>query len=60
METWEALSRGYELDAVVLDDSGLEHPQPLTVRERLERICYLSDDRQVAAKYVAGEPIGLE
>lgn len=51
---------GYELDAVVLDDSGLKHPQPLTVRERLERICYLSDERQVAAKYVAGEQIGLE
>lgn len=48
---------GYELDAVVLDDGGLKHPQPLSVRERLERICYLSDDRQIAAKYVAGEQL---
>lgn len=48
---------GYELDAVVLDDGGLKHPQPLNVRERLERICYLSDDRQIAAKYVAGEQL---
>lgn len=48
---------GYELDAVVLDDSDLKHPQPLTVKERLERICYLSDERQIAAKYVSGEQI---
>lgn len=50
---------GYELDAVVLDDSALKHPQPLTVKERLERICYLADDRQIVAKYVAGEEISL-
>ena len=36
---------GYELDALVLDDSGLPHPQTLTLRERLERFIYLSDDR---------------
>ena len=45
---------GYEFDAVVLDDSGLVHPQPLDVRSRLERALYLADDRNVYAKYVAG------
>lgn len=48
---------GYELDAVVLDDSALKTPMELTLRQRLERIVYLSDDRQIFAKFVAGEAI---
>lgn len=54
-----SFEEGYELDAVVLDDRALKTPMDLTVRQRLERICYLSDDRQIAAKYVAGEEIRL-
>lgn len=46
---------GYAMDAVVLDDSNLEHPQPLTVKERLERMAYLADERNNYAKFVAGE-----
>lgn len=49
-----AFEPGYEFDAVVLDDSNLDHPQPLSVRERLERTAYLGDDRNIYAKYVAG------
>ncbi len=48
---------GYEFDAVVLDDTSLAHPQPFTVKERLERLVYLSDDRNVAAKYIAGRKV---
>ncbi len=48
---------GYELDAVVLDDSALKTPMQLTLRQRLERIVYLSDDRQIFAKFVAGEAV---
>lgn len=48
---------GYEFDAVVLDDSRLKHPQELDVRKRLERMVYLSDDREIKAKYVKGEKI---
>ena len=48
---------GYEVDAVVLDDSRLLHPQELTVQQRLERMIYLSDDREIYAKYVAGEKL---
>jgi len=48
---------GYELDAVVLDDSGLPHPQELSVGERVERALYLSGDCKVVEKYVAGKPI---
>lgn len=45
---------GYELDAVVLDDTALTHPQELSPAERLERLIYLGDERQVFAKYVSG------
>lgn len=49
-----AFEAGYEMDMIVLDDQNLEHPQPLTVRERLERVTYLGDDRNIYGKYVAG------
>ena len=43
---------GYELDAVVLDEASLDHPQPLSVRA-----AYLADDRNITAKFVAGDQI---
>lgn len=48
---------GYEFDAVILDDSFYRHPQPLSVRERLERLVYLSDDRCIKGKYVSGRKL---
>lgn len=45
---------GYEFDAIVLDDKALAAPFPLTAEERLARVVYLSDDRQMVAKYVRG------
>lgn len=49
---------GYEFDAVVLDDACLVHPQPLTVRQRLERAVYLGlDTKGITAKYVQGVQI---
>ena len=42
------------MDALVLDDSTLDHPQPLSVRERLERFIYLGDERNLYAKVVGG------
>ena len=48
----------YEFDAIVLDDSYLEHPQQLNVLQRLERAVYLSLDVQgICAKYVNGNQI---
>lgn len=49
-----SFEKGYELDAVILDDSNLPYPQELSVKDRLERLIYLSDDRNVYGKYVAG------
>ena len=48
----------YEFDAIVLDDSCLEHPQKLNILQRLERAVYLSLDTQgICAKYVNGKQI---
>lgn len=49
-----SFEQGCEMDAVVLDDVRLSHPQPLDVKKRLERIMYFSDDREIFAKYVQG------
>lgn len=54
-----SFEKGYEFDAVVLDDTRLAHPQPLDVRSRLERMIYLADEREVRAKYVKGKVIDL-
>lgn len=52
-----SFDKGYELDALVLDDRDLKTPRTLSIQERLERIAYLSDERQIKAKFVAGEEI---
>lgn len=52
-----SFEEGFEADAVVIDDSRLLPPHKLTLRERLERIIYLSDERDIVGKYVAGEKI---
>lgn len=52
-----SFEKGYEFDALVLDDSRLEHPQKLTTGKRLERIIYLADEREVKRKYVRGNQV---
>lgn len=52
-----SFEEGYEFDAVVLDDSSLRHPQELGIRDRLERMIYLADDRNVAVKYCRGKKL---
>lgn len=46
---------GFELDALVLDDDDILTPRRLPAIERLERLIYLSGEKLVKAKYVAGE-----
>lgn len=48
---------GYELDALVLDDSRLRTPLRLTVEQRLERMVYLAEDRDITDKFVRGVEI---
>ena len=39
-----SFEKGYEFDAVIMDDSRLKTPRKLTLKERLERVVYLSDE----------------
>ena len=48
---------GYEQDALIIDDSGIDIVDPLSLQDRLERVMYLSDDRHLVAKYSGGERV---
>lgn len=49
---------GYELDAIALDDGRLKAgPRGYSLRERLERVIFLSEDRDVAHKVVRGRQL---
>ena len=50
---------GYELDALVLDDNCLPAPRSFDPLQRLERVLWLGDERNLAAKFVAGQPVDL-
>ncbi len=49
-----SFEEGYEVDAIVIDDSVIETPYELSGKQRLERVVYLSDERHIVGKYVAG------
>lgn len=52
-----AFEAGYEFDALVIDDSEKKSPGALTVPQRLERLMYLTEEKDIAAKYVSGKKI---
>ena len=51
--------KDYEFDAVVLDDSMIQTPRALSLKERLERALYQTDQIKITAKYVAGHRLKL-
>ena len=48
---------GYEFDAVILNSTTIPTPLSLSPKDRLERLVYLSDDRNITGKYVSGRKI---
>lgn len=52
-----SFEKGYEFDAVILDDSEIPNQAGLTIPERLERFIYLNQEKDVKAKYVAGKQV---
>lgn len=54
-----SFEKGYEFDAVIMDDGCLKHPQPLGVKERLERLIYLAESKHIIAKYIGGKKMLL-
>ncbi|NLV87180.1 MAG: amidohydrolase family protein [Clostridiales bacterium] len=49
-----SFDKDYIFDAVVLDDSGICSPRPMSLSQRLERLMYLGCDGLVTGKYVDG------
>ena len=45
---------GYECDAIVIDDTRYTDPAECSLKDRLERTIYLSEDRDVIHKFVQG------
>lgn len=55
-----SFEKGYELDALVLDDTGIRTAKGLGTKERLERYIYLAEEGgRLAGKYVNGREIAL-
>lgn len=52
-----SFEKGYEFDALVVDESGSRTPMNLTIMQRLERMMYLGHSNAVEAKFVAGRQI---
>ncbi|MCL2092640.1 MAG: amidohydrolase family protein [Treponema sp.] len=52
-----SFEQGWDLDALIIDDSSLVGGTTLPLLERLERVIYLSDDRHITEKYVRGKSI---
>jgi len=52
-----SFENGYELDAIVVDDTGFSRLEHLTPAQRTERVLYLSDYRNIKAKFVNGRRI---
>ena len=52
-----AFDPGYAFDALVIDDSNLLTPKPLTLTERLERLPYLATPQNIVAKYINATPL---
>lgn len=51
--------KGYEFDAVIVDDCNLQYPRHLSVRERIERGIYNFGKLKIVDKYVSGNKIRL-
>lgn len=51
-----SFEKGYDFDALVLDDSDL-YPDDYSLLQRLERIIYTGDDRHIARRYCRGREI---
>lgn len=52
-----SFEKGYEFDAIIIDDEKLLEEDEFNLKQRLERIVYLSKDENIVSKYVRGEKI---
>ncbi len=52
-----SFEKDYEFDAVVIDDSRIRHANKLSLENRIITAIYLSDERDIVAKYVKGNKV---
>lgn len=52
-----SFEKGYEFDAIIIDDEKLLEEDKFDLKQRLERIVYLSKDEDVVSKFVRGVKI---
>ena len=52
-----SFEKGYEFDALVIDDSSLSDINDLTIEERVQKFVYIGDDRNIIERYVQGKQI---
>lgn len=52
-----SFEKDYEFDAVVIDDSRIRHANKLSLKNRIITAIYLSDERDIVAKYVKGNKV---
>lgn len=52
-----SFEKGYEFDALVIDDSIISGINELTIEERLQKYIYVGDDRCIVDRYVQGRKI---
>ncbi len=52
-----SFEEGYELDAVVIDDSKIKRPSDISLENRIVGAIYLSNQIDVVAKYVKGNKV---
>ncbi len=48
---------GYDFDAVVIDDSKMHSMRDMSIRERVERMCYNDADAVITDKFVRGDKV---
>jgi len=52
-----SFKEGYEFDAVVIDDSKMYSMRDMSIRERIERMCYNDADAIIKDKFVKGKKV---
>jgi guanine deaminase len=52
-----SFKEGYDFDAVVVDDSKMYSMRDMSIRERIERMCYNDADVFIKDKYVKGKKV---
>ena len=48
---------GYDFDALIIDDSRMYSMRDMSIRERIERMCYNDADAIIKDKFVRGKKV---